>query len=192
MAIVNIASAYAGSLDSHSNCFYICRYCNVSRGATPVTGAGGTRYLLNPCKDVWAEAFSLQHDQLKPRAGSPEAQSTLEIYDLNEPRKVRRRRSRRKQIRERLDFIDQARIQRDALLETATRTLDFELVDVARLLEEQLRNAWKDLEHFQVVPQDARRPCVCARRDLCELPTVLEEQILNLDAFSAGEKHPQT
>lgn len=176
-------------INEYTNCFYICRYCNNSRGARPVAQAGGDGRLLNPCDDVWAGSFSLNGDEIQPRRGDPAAFYTLAVYDLNDPRKVRRRKRRRTAIGERLDFIERAWTLREGLLEKAMRTLDPELVDVAGLLDEQLRRAWQDLEQFQPVPRDAVCPCACGDTGLCQLPRVLEEQTDDLEPPFA-DRHP--
>ncbi len=175
------ASDDAARINVYSNCLYICRYCNRSRGATPVIEVGGDGRLLNPCEDIWERSFSLENGRIEPRINDPAVLYTLAVYDLNDPRKVRRRLRRQERIRERLDFIDRARTLRERLLGKAMRALDPELVDVASLLEEQLRQAWQDLGRYQAVPEDARCPCACDEEELCALPRVLEEQTIELE-----------
>lgn len=168
-------------INDYTNCFYVCRYCNRSRSARPLVESDGPGHLLNPCETVWESSFSLVGDEIQPRPGDPAALYTLEVYDANDPRKVARRRRRRMAIRQRLDFIRQARRLAGSLLAKAVNTADPELVDVATLLEQEMRVAWQELEHFQAVPADSRCPCACGDEGLCELPRVLEEQLIELD-----------
>jgi antitoxin (DNA-binding transcriptional repressor) of toxin-antitoxin stability system len=164
----------------YRNCFYICRYCNRARSAAPIAEEGGEGRLLNPCDSIWQESFSLAGDELEPRRDDTAAAYTLATYDLNDPGKTARRRRRRKVSGERLSFIEQAEKARERLLEKGIRNREPELVDLASLLEQALRRAWQDLERFRVVPADAQCPCACGDEELCEIPGVLGEQILEV------------
>lgn len=170
-------SSDPGRAGDYKNCFYICRYCNRARSAAPIAVEGGEGRLLSPCSDIWQESFSLAGDELEPRRDDTAAAYTLATYDLNDPRKTARRRRRRKVIRARLAFIEQAERARERLLEKGIRNREPELVDLAGLLEQALRRAWQDLERFRVVPADAQCPCACGDEELCEIPDVLREQI---------------
>lgn len=165
----------------YSNCFYICRFCNRSRSATPNVDPTDDRRLLNPCWDVWAEYFSVADDELKARGRSKEATYTLDVYNLNDSRKVVRRGFRRQTIEECLDLIYRGGAIVARLLEKATAEQDPDLVDEARAIEDAVRRAWLDLYVFQVVPQDAPRSCACGRDESCSIAHLLEEQTLEVE-----------
>ena len=168
--------------NEYANCFYVCRFCNGSRGAKRNIDAAGNR-LLNPCTDVWGQAFTLSDDEV--RAGTSDAVYTRDAYDFNDPRKVRLRRRRRLTIRERLDFLKEGQAMKDRLLDRAAEVRDpelaDELIDVARLIEQRLRLAWQDLELFQILPRDLECPCAYGDEDRCSVPAALEEQAIDVE-----------
>lgn len=181
---VPVSRAKAGTND-YANCFYICRFCNGSRSAKPTRADQIGARLLNPCLDAWADAFVLVNDEFKlSEVAGKDAAYTLDAYALNDPRKIRMRRRRRREIRERLAFISRSQAMAVLLLEKASRAADPELVDGAKLLKESIRRAWQDLERFAAIPRDART-CACGEEAFCILPQVLELQTHEVSQHAA-------
>ena len=147
------------------NCLYVCRFCNRARGATPNVALSRDSRLLNPCRDVWAEHFRVAGDEIEVQEGSADAAYTRDVYHLNDRRKVERRRHRRETIAECLDMLERGGAVIGRLLEEATVRYASDLVDEARFIEDALRMAWRDLQMFEVVPQDAPAHCACRRED---------------------------
>lgn len=166
----------------YDNCFYSCRFCIISRGKAPVVD-GQRRRLLNPCRDVWGEFFELRGDEIQPRRrDDSDAHYTLQVYDLNDPRKVAMRKHRRETIEECRRIVNEVQLHHDRALSRARDTGDPEMVDLARVLWQSLRSAYEDLERYVPVPLDADQVCRCGRTDHLSIPKVLEEQtILGLD-----------
>lgn len=169
-------------VNEYTNCFYICRLCNGARSAKPNFDPQSGRRLLDPCRDVWDEAFVLSGDEIKPRDGSGDAAYTHEAYDLNDPYKVGMRRYRRETIRERLEVLEREPALHERLLEKARTSGDPEFIEMAHELEGGLRRAWRDLGLFPAIPRDAPCPCECGDDSLCRIPPVLEEQALEIEA----------
>lgn len=166
----------------YANCFYICQFCNRARSATPnIDPADGNR-LLNPCEDAWAEYFYSAGDEIQPREGSSDAAYTHATYHLNDPRKIARRRYRRITIEECLDLLERGGVILTRLLKEAAIQHDPSLVEESRVLQDALRRAWRDLEMFEVVPQDASDSCACNGEDYRSIPSVLEEQTVEFDS----------
>ncbi len=171
----------AGQTNDYNNCFYICCFCNSARGVAPSRDTQREARLLNPCNEIWDRLFDLKDDRLVPRSGAPDAVYTCEAYALNDPRKTWMRRQRRVALQDRLSFIERGQKTRDRLLEAASQRPDPGLVDAARVLDEALERARRDIERFVAIPIDARIPCSCGNDDeLCQLPSVLAEQSIDI------------
>ena len=165
-------------INSYENCFYTCRFCNEARGSSPLIDKQQRR-LLNPCLVPWRDHFRLDMDQMYIHGDSNDAVYTYETYDLNDPRKVRMRRKRRESLSEHLDVVTESKTLHDKLLQLARDTGDPTLVDDAEETWNHFNYAYKDLERFSPIPEDASSNCVCGQHHY--LPEVLEEQILWLD-----------
>ncbi len=167
--------------NEYRNCFYACRYCNQDRATRAnVDSESGSR-LLNPCHDPWQDHFRAADGRVTPRDDDPDGLYTYRVYNLDHPRKVRMRRLREKAIRELLQLLVKGRALHVRLLERAAAEADPALIEEARLLAIFLRRAGEDLERFEVIPHDARRPCICSDEALCTLPQVLDEQVIEME-----------
>lgn len=165
----------------YENCFYSCRFCNVSRGDKPNVDAED-RTLLNPCERAWLGAFTMHLDKMVPRdGGDGDAAYTSEAYELNDPRKKRMRRLRRLTIRQCRRFLKRTRTSESALLDRAFAGGGEEYVDIAWGIDDSRRRAYADLLRFQVVPRDRDTSCRCGHTRNHQLPAVLEEQLIGLD-----------
>lgn len=154
--------------NQYENCFYTCRFCNLSRGSLPVVNAQGLR-ILNPCEVAWGDFFELRGDEILPR-DSADATYTHEIYDLNDPRKVALRRTRR----ENLTTVQAYLSESHDLLERAFENADPSMVDLAQELWRLANMAAKQRAQFAAVPVDAAE-CSCGA---ASLPEAFAEQLL--------------
>jgi hypothetical protein len=180
------ASLDPGKINQYENCFYACLFCNRSRGIAPPQDEAG-RKLIDPCSQVWAERFfPTDDDLLLPDRGDPDAVYTAEAYDLNDPRKVRRRRLRRERLAEWLAVLKEGPRQVRSLIALAETV--FSLSESAFLLETaaSLRNgilrAASEIQRYAAVPADADDVCRCEREEHHELPEWLATQTQELDS----------
>lgn len=178
-------SAEEALTNDYENCFYVCRFCNGARGTTSSIGNDGQK-LLNPCQEVWSEHFfAAAGDRLLPYAGDSDAVYTAQVYDLDDPRKVRVRRSRRERIEEWTDLLSQAPDLLRSLIADAQRTRSPErqknLLRAAEEIRVSLLRATRDIRRFAAVPRDADPGCRCSETRDCCLPGPLEEQMLEVD-----------
>lgn len=175
------ASLDASRTNDYENCFYACRFCNLSRLTAPPIDESGRR-LINPCSHVWGERFFLsEDDRLLPDEADPDAVYTAETYDLNDDRKVRRRRRRRERLTEWQAVLRGGPARIESLLGLAQRVDT--LQDASLLIEEanSLRNrillATVEIQRYFAVPADADSSCPCGRGDHCSLPEWLVAQV---------------
>lgn len=166
--------------NEYENCFYSCRFCNEARGSHPLVDEQQRR-LLNPCEVGWRDHFELDGEVIRVRGEHSDAMHTHETYDLNDPRKVRMRRKRRKALSERLDVYSETKPLHDRLMQRARDTGDHTLVDDARIAWDNFRYACEDLLRFLPIPEDASRRCSCGNTQHHSLPEVLEEQLIAVD-----------
>jgi hypothetical protein len=174
-----------GAMNRYSNCFYICCFCNSSRGKAPNRDFLG-RSLLAPTKRVWSEAFHLVDDELQARdPADDDAEYTALAYDVGDPRKTRRRRARREFIEKRVQFLYDTRGVEDELVTFAiAMSADEEAIQWARKraekFKEMRRLATDDLLRFRAVPRDRPTSCRCGHNRHHRLPHVLSQQTLRL------------
>ncbi len=166
--------------NDYTNCFYICCFCNSARGVAPSRDQKADAVLLNPCESVWDRLFKTQDDRIEPLSADPDAAYTLDVYALNDPRKTWMRRQRRVIVRDRLSFLKRGQKARDRLLGQASQIPDPALVDAAMVIDEALKQALRDIELFGAVPRDAQVPCSCREDELCQVPSVLTEQTIEI------------
>lgn len=174
------ASLAEARINDYSNCLYVCCFCNSARGVTPRRNPQEGVRLLNPCKNVWGQMFQVENDRLELLSEDPDVLYTCDIYALNDPRKISMRRQRRIILRDRLSFLERARKVRDRLLERASQIADPELIDAAMVIDGALIQALRDLELFVAIPSDANVPCACRDEELCQLPSVLSKQTIEI------------
>ncbi len=173
--------------NDYTNCFYICCFCNSARGVAPSRGPQGAVQLLNPCESIWGQLFDIEDDRLEPLSDDPDAAYTRDVYALNDPRKTWMRRRRRIIVRDRLSFLKRGQKARDRLLEQASQIPDPGLVDAAMIIDEALKQALHDIELFVAIPSDAKIPCSCSENKLCQLPSVLTEQTVEITGVLASQ-----
>jgi hypothetical protein len=163
--------------DDYGNCFFVCRFCNGARGKRPRTDADGNR-LLDPCTDAWGDHFEVRRDRLRAVRGDADARYTHEAYDLDDERKVRRRRNRRGHL---LAIRRTLRAQHkiDALLKLAQNASLKDrrvLTSAARELNLNLGQAKEDILRFRAIPEDAPSGCRCGTGVTHQLPAWLLAQ----------------
>jgi len=161
----------------YTNCFYACKFCNSARGNAPVADGQGPR-LLNPCRDIWNRAFTLKDDEIRPLGNNPDAVYTCDTYDLNDPRKVTMRRSRREILTERLTVVKRGPRLHDRMMRRAVKSGDPTFVDDAKALWQGYKLAFADLERFTPIPHDADPRCRCGQARHRTLPRALKEQLV--------------
>ncbi len=180
-----VARSHDASLQGeYANCLYACRFCNRSRSARP-TRQGEAR-LLDPTRDAWGEHFAAAADRLQAVAGDGDADYTHAAYELDDPRKVARRRARRELIADRLGLLARLESEITELLRLADLLRRRDLRRFAAVLEQirairaDGRRALGDLYRYAAVPRDAPRTCRCAEPRDHTLPGELDRQMLEL------------
>jgi hypothetical protein len=173
-------------INEYENCFYACLFCNRSRGAAPPVDAAG-RSLINPCGQAWAERFRPSDDgRLLPREADPDAAYTEEAYDLNDPRKVRRRNLRRERLEEWLTLLREGPLHIRSLVGLSESAGSLEeartLLDSASTLRSGILRAWIEIQRYAAIPADADAVCACGREDHHVLAGWLAAQTQELES----------
>jgi hypothetical protein len=133
---------------------------------------------------AWAESFFLSDDRLLPDTTDPDAVYTAEAYDLNDPRKVERRRLRRERLAEWRRILRQGPWQIQSLIalsEKAPLAEAVVLVDTALSLRSQVFRASFEVQRYAAVPRDSDDVCLCGRDEHHRLPEWLALQAQDLD-----------
>ncbi len=190
------ASTDIQSVNDYANCFYTCRFCNLSRAKAALVDKSG-RKLIDPCNHVWEERFSLsEDDRLLPDKGDPDAVYTSQAYDLNDLRKVRRRQRRRERLTEWLGVLAEGPHQVRSLTvlsENAGSVADAAvMLEVAASLRHRIFRAAIEILRYGAVPADADLSCSCGQADHCRLPEWLaaQTQDIPIPDIPAGEALP--
>ncbi len=166
--------------NDYDNCLYACRFCNRSRSAKPAWRQG-TR-LLDPTRDAWREHFWVSIDNLLPVQGNAEAEYTHEAYEIDDPRKVIRRRSRRELLTDRLRLLERLESEIAELLRLAglLRQHDLrrfgEVMQQIRAIRADARRTLGDLRRYSAIPADAPQTCRCPVPREHSLPEELDRQ----------------
>ncbi len=174
------ASLDAEKVNQYENCFYACRFCNQSRAAAPLVDKSGRR-LINPCSHAWEERFfATSDDRLLPHPNDRDAVYTAEVYDLNDPQKVKRRRRRRERLAEWLGVLSEGPLQIRLLLALAERATSLteaaELLAAAASQRALILQAALEIQRYAAIPADADDVCRCGRAEHHELPAWLVAQ----------------
>lgn len=173
-------SRHPGDRDKYDNCFYSCLFCNQHRRALPLRSRNGA-LLLQPCKDSWHDQFVLANDEFRP--SNPNAEYTLLAYDLNDPRKITMRRTRREVVTLSLDVYRTASTECLSLMERLAHSSLEERIAIADKLvryRDIQHLARRQLEQFRVIPPAWEgKPCACATR-----PELAERFTAHTVAFS--------
>lgn len=183
---VELRSVVPERADDYNNLIYACRFCNTARSDRP--NRYGDRALLDPTAVAWGQRFRAQKDRLEPQPNDRDAAYTAEVYDLNEPRKVRRRRLRRSLLEDRLELLAEMGTEIEALSRLASARLEardlqaFEMIlKEIQSLRVQARRALGDLLLFPAIPADRPTSCRCpADRQQHEAPAWFAAQTLSL------------
>ena len=156
-------TSFPALANDYDNCFYICRYCNGSKGERPVQADDG-RTLLNPCLAAWGEHFEYDENEFRLEPRTADARYTEEAYRLNVPRKVNSRRTRFRVISEKTETLKNG----PGRVKSLTDLLPGIDAEGRRVLfREILRqrqaivNSRRDLERYLRVPKDAPASCRC-------------------------------
>lgn len=172
----------AGPINDYSNCFYACRFCNQARSDLPVVS--GKQRLLDPCANVWAEHFTLTaDDQLVPVDGDSDAAYTHQSYDLDDPRKVDRRRVRRERLGEWRQLLEEGPgLLEELLARTSEQPSSGQraFLQAAEWLRRSIESAILDIQRYAAIPPDADAACRCGYNDHHALPTGLGSQVVEI------------
>lgn len=133
---------------TYTNLLYICRLCNGARSDSDLCDDLGHR-LLDPTADVWGHHFQLQGDLLLPT--TPDAEYTLDVYAINDPRKVKLRRTRRESICRLLSLLSAASTRAQA-------------VDTRPAAEAEIACIRQLLHPYSWIPEDAPTTCRCGKK----------------------------
>jgi hypothetical protein len=114
--------------------------------------------------------------------GDADAAYTHETYDLDDPRKIVLRRSRRQCLEECFRLLREAPDLIRGLLErvAAQAPEPEELLRVAELLRSRMEAALKDVHRYAAIPPDSDSRCRCPGDAANELPTGLHRQTLEI------------
>lgn len=170
--------------NAYGNILYACRFCNRKRSSIPIQKNG--RQLLDPTETAWSDHFVVAEDELQPRAQDADASYTHEAYDLNDPRKVARRRSRRLLIADRMLLLEHFGEEVVELLRLADQLRTSNLQQFAAVLQaiKRLRGlavtALSDLARYAAVPVDAPTACRCASKEHHALPPEFDKQLIDI------------
>lgn len=165
--------------DQYTNCVWSCRFCNRSRHFADRVGLSAR--LLNPCEQTWSSHFVRAGDELRPHTGDTDAEHTHQIYDLDDPRKVRLRAARREYITEALRTLAEVPARELAVLALAAEAQPSDalrLIEAARELHTRIECAARELERWAAVPSDAPDPCCCDAH-AAGLPAYLAAQVID-------------
>ncbi len=183
-------SADASRQGDYDNCLYACRFCNRSRSAKPPQHQGAR--LLDPTRDGWHRHFIAAGNRLQPEAGDLDAAYTHRAYQLDDPRKVERRRGRRELINDRLRLLaalEGQRIPELLALADELRQLNRQgfgdLLRAIQQLRADARRALQDLRRYEAIPRDAPTVCRCGSQRHHTLPDEFEEQSFELPSLVA-------
>ncbi len=174
-----------GKRNEYSNCLYACRFCNRARSNKPVVDDAGRR-LLDPSRDSWGDHFFLSEGEIHLRKGGENAAYTHQAYDLDDPRKVERRRFRREHHEKRQRLCRSAE-EMERLLAKASDYRDadrdgfYELIDTAAELRQCIKISFEELSWYAAIPVDAPSSCRCGDTKCHSLPPGLARQMIDLE-----------
>lgn len=163
--------------NAYENCAYACRYCNSARGTFPTMHASGAR-LLHPWRDAWGAHFQLHEDRLEPVHGGEagrDALFTAEVYQINDPTRVRLRRNRRRLLQDRLRWFahDIAALEELAMRQSTPEDR-LRLLRLAQEIVQARPLAREELQMRTVIPADAPTRCRCDSQEHHRLPPETE------------------
>ncbi len=171
--------------NDYSNCLYACRFCNRSRSAKRRVSKGIR--LLDPTRNAWADHFiAAQDHHLRPFDGDADAEYTYRAYELDDSRKVERRRTRWELVNDRLRLVDRLDSEIGELLRLADplrrRNLQRfrEVLEEVRVLRADMRRALRDLMRYAAIPSDHPSSCRCSATDIRSIPAELEHQMIEM------------
>lgn len=154
-----LQSTTTDQIHSYSNCLFVCRYCNTTRGKKALTDGKG-RTLLDPTVVPWSEHFTLSDCRLLALAGDRDAEYTQEAYGINKDRTVRLRKNREQALLEAFELL----ASRPQLLELIKLP---EHAALASILNASFRNAERTISRFMMIPEDAEAACACSAASAC-------------------------
>lgn len=181
-------SADSARENDYLNCLYACRFCNRSRSAQPLIKSGAR--LLDPTRAAWARHFLASMDRLLAASGDADAAYTHRAYELDDPRKIARRRARRELLTDRLRLL----VGLDSEIGELLRLADFlrrhdlqrfgQTLRQIRSIEADARRALEDVKRFAAIPTDAPQLCRCRGAINDSIPEELDRQMIEIPTDS--------
>ncbi len=170
----------------YDNCLYACTRCNTARATSPTVSAAGRR-LLNPSKVAWSEHFSINEEsEIRPKSRDSDAQYTHEVYDLDAPKKVARRRFRKNFYNDRLPLFNGISRRMRRLFDKAMQYEDSDpelfllIADTINDYRQRIKTARVELSSYPAIPPDAPAECRCGDAEHHTLPPGLARQMIDL------------
>lgn len=173
----------------YANCFLCCSKCNIAKSDKELVGPAGQR-LLEPTADAWGKHFEIELDassrmlNLRARRGDRDAEFTISMYDMNDPRKSRMRWHRRSRVAE---LLDEVRRQVQLLARLEPLANNSILSDVTLVAAEHVRDLRKTIqihlrelrERWLAIPADFPKTCRCKAK--LELPACFEQGRIRIE-----------
>lgn len=180
-------SSHKNEKTVYTNCVYCCQMCNRARSNKPSVEKPGGRKLLNPTQVAWSQHFYSSADKLLPNPVDSDAKYTHEAYNINDPRKVSLRKTRRVVIQNHLAFIKSDPDSKIALLIRTARNPSLtqsereNLVRAAHDLRRYRDRVYEDLRTYAGEPADAPKRCRCNVTTYHVIPQVLKSQLIHIN-----------
>ncbi len=179
-----VARSHDGSLVGvYTNVILICRLCNTARSDAEHVDQQGRR-LLDPTKDVWSHHFRLDVDQLIPMDGDLDAAYTEDVYEINDPRKVKLRRIRRERREDFLALLAAQRKRFRQLVLREKRVAPSAKDDIAKAIfgiNDEIERLCRVSNEGAWVPDDAPTNCRCGRASARTLPGPYLRQVVEIE-----------
>jgi hypothetical protein len=167
----------------YGNTIYVCRLCNGDRSDADHEDGHGRR-LLDPTKDVWSDHFRIVGDRLVPFDGDADAAYTEDVYDINEPRKVRLRKIRRERRDDFLALLNPKLARLAQLKFREACGAPGEVVEIAQTisgLRDEIVRLCRLASPGTWVPDDAPTSCRCGRASARTLPATYLRQAVEIE-----------
>jgi len=172
-------SINAKTVGAYSNLLYICRLCNGARSDTAREDRRGRR-LLDPTEDVWSQHFAIANDHLHFARDNSDADYTADVYNINDPRKVRLRQARREHVQRLLAELASERDELVRLERSLPRADPLDFAAMLASLEDRLERLRRRFTGQMWVPEDAPSECRCGRWEARTLPSTYMRQCMQM------------
>jgi hypothetical protein len=173
-------------INTYTNCYYACSFCNNRRRTTKLNGPNGER-LLDPCYSPWSEHFETRttaDGKVHLDHKTPHGKYTKDSCELNLDRKTI---ARGLQALLHADWADASEAHEEALGELQSNlSADAPRARVEELWKKEQRayrmslSAAQRLRRLMIPPTDAGNSCLCPGATQPALPPNIETVELHL------------